>query len=213
MEVEAKFIVPDAATARTLAKLQTVGDFTLGAAERLRMRDTFYDTPDHALLQARVVLRVRRRSDGKTIVTVKTPAERRGAIHRRPETEAEANLPRGTGALSPRELPRRVAQALAPYLDSSELAPMFSITQTRQVRRVKSGSRVIAEWSLDRVTFSSAMRQTSFHELEIELKHKGNDAQLQAMVKSLQRAFQLKPQAKSKFQRAVEFSRAQKSGA
>ncbi len=74
MEIEAKFVVPDKTTARTLRALDHLADFSLGAPTRLTMRDTFFDTRANDLLKTRHVLRVRQRSDGRAFFTFKAPA-------------------------------------------------------------------------------------------------------------------------------------------
>lgn len=206
MEIEAKFRVPDAATARVLRAQEHLGEFRLGAPKRFVVRDTFFDTRAKELESVRYVLRVRKRNDGKTFITLKTPTTTRGAIHKRPEYEFELVLARTPRLLSMNELPKQIAKKIAP-ITHSDLFPMFSISQTRTVRAVRNGRRVIAEWSLDFVKFSAGKSQRAFYELEIELKKRGTEQELHAIEKNLKTEFALQPQTESKFARAVEFMR------
>jgi inorganic triphosphatase YgiF len=207
MEIEAKFTVPNAHTVKLLESLGTVGEFSLKAPEGLKMRDTFYDTSASTLINARHVLRVRRRSDGKTFLTLKAPTETLGAVHRRPETEVELDLARVPKTVSRATLPRGIYKRIAPLVGDSILYPLFSITQIRHIRVLKKGRRVIGEWSVDRVEFRAGARQNVFYELEIELKKSGSERELEEILAVLRKQIKLKPQRRSKFERALEFYR------
>ncbi|MBI4672361.1 MAG: CYTH domain-containing protein [Chloroflexi bacterium] len=205
LEVEAKFAIPDARTARVLQLVARIGEFTLDPAETLRVRDTFYDTRTRALRGARNVLRVRQRSDGRTLVALKAPTKQRGAIHRRPETEVAVNFERAPRKLSRENLPPRLDKLLAPMCNDASLHPLFATMQTRHIRAVRQGRRVIGEWSVDRVEFRAGTRRQVFYELEIELKKSGTEVELAELVEALRQSWKLKPQARGKFQRAQEF--------
>lgn len=208
MEIEAKFSVPDARTAGKLQSLNALGDFLLDAPVVLKMRDTFFDTPAGALTRARHVLRVRLRSDGKAFITLKAPTHKIGAVHLRPETEIELIPARLPKTLSRSNLPPAVVKRIAPLVGDSILHPLFSITQTRHIRVVKQGRRVIGEWSVDRVEFRAGARRHVLHELEIELKKSGKEQELGELVAALRKQIKLKPQPRSKFARALAFYRA-----
>lgn len=207
MEIEAKFIIPDATTARKLRTLARVGAFDLTAPRTLRMRDTFFDTRAHALRAVRYVLRVRRRSDGKTFVTLKMPTTMQGAIHSRPEIEFLTKWQRTPRAFSRAQLPSKIAAILKPLAHDALLTPMFSITQTRHVRAVRAGRRIVAEWSVDRVEMRAGEKYQVMYELEIELKRTGTRAELEEFSAALQSRWNLKPQTKSKFERALVLNR------
>jgi inorganic triphosphatase YgiF len=179
--------------------------FTLGAAHDLKMRDTFYDTPARALITARHVLRVRRRNDAKQFVTLKAPTEKIGAVHRRPEIEVEVDFARLPNHLSRANLPPRVYKHIASLVGDAVLHPLFSIAQTRRLRVLKMGRRVIGEWSVDRVEFRAGARTQVFYELEIELKKTGTETDLKACVAALKKHIRLAPQRHGKFQRALKF--------
>ncbi len=210
MEIEAKFSIPDARAARQLQTLDALGAFTLTAPHTLKMRDTFFDTSAQDLTRARHTLRLRRRSDGKQFVTLKAPTQKNGAVFRRPETEREIYFARSPKRLTRAMLPPRISRLLAPFVGDASLHPLFSITQTRRVRVLKHGRRVIGEWSVDRVEFRAGARRRVFYELEIELKRTGTEKELAASIAALQKIMQLEPQRRGKFERAFEFYEMQK---
>ncbi len=205
MEVEAKFTVPDAKTARALSALKRLDGYTLGVAKTLSMRDTFYDTPPHNFRAARQVLRVRQRSDGRFIVTLKGETDRRAAIHSRSEIEVTLKqLKKGhveIGALPSSEL----RDVLAQIAGDQPLVPFVSIQQRRAIRAVRHARQIIGEWSCDRVQFRAGTRRRVFYELEIELKKSGTVHDLEKIAEVLAREWRLLPQWESKFARALKF--------
>jgi len=207
MEIEAKFVVPDQAVARKLRALDHLAGFSFSAPTRLFVRDSYFDTQKNDLLAKRVVLRVRRRSDGKTLLTLKTPATTQGAIHIRPEIETELSHTRIPRVLLVNELPPSFKKMLAPIVHSEAVHPMFSISQTRDVRTIRRSRRVIAEWSVDFVKFRSGQRKRSFYELEIELKKAGTSEELQTIADWIAHEYNLYPSSESKFARALTFMR------
>lgn len=207
MEIEAKFAVPDASILRKLRNVQDAREFVLSAPTRLTVRDTFFDTVENDLLNTRHVLRVRMRNDGRAFLTFKAPAQRQTAYHVRPETEVEIALVQTPRALTVSELPARIRKAVSPLAHGRVLYPLFSISQTREVRMIRRGRRLIAEWSLDHVRFRSGKKRRAFYELEIELKRTGTEQELQRIADRVKREFQLKTQPLGKFARAVEFMR------
>jgi inorganic triphosphatase YgiF len=86
--------------------------------------------------------------------------------------------------------------------------PVFSITQTRHIRVLKKGRRVVGEWSVDRVEFRAGERKRVFYELEIELKKSGTEQELAEILQALRKQVKLKPQLQSKFERALKFMHA-----
>ncbi len=212
MEIEAKFAVPDDATRKKLRALERVGNYSLGEQKRVGMRDTFFDTRAGALHSVRYVLRVRcvrnrtPRNNGKFFLTLKTPTITQGAIHRRPEIEQEIFIARTPRVLRAKELPKKFRSLIAPVSNES-LYPLFSISQTREVRNILRGHRVIAEWSLDFVKYRAGERRHAFYELEIELKKAGTENDLERIVTWLEIEFGLQHVEKGKFLRAVEFMR------
>lgn len=207
MEIEAKYVVPDSTCARKLRALETVNGFRLSTPTRLRVRDTFFDTPTNDLLKVRYVLRIRQRSDGKIFITLKQPTIRQDAIHRRPETEQELRLQKRPRVLHVNELPPRIKKFVAPVARNDSLVPLFAISQTREIRMLRQARSSIAEWSLDHVRFRAGNRTRAFYELEIELKNRGTEKDLAKLSAWLEEEYQLQPAKESKFARALEFMR------
>jgi inorganic triphosphatase YgiF len=87
------------------------------------------------------------------------------------------------------------------------LAPLFDQWQTRVVRMLQQADRIVAEFSADRVELSRGERQTLYFEMEVELKESGTDDDLNTIAACLTDEWGLQPEARSKFQRALEFSR------
>lgn len=208
MEIEAKFTIPDANVARRLRSLTRCGAFTLTAPQTLRVRDTFFDSSTRALRATRHVLRVRFRSDGKTFITLKAPTQKNGALHRRPEIEVPVVLTRAPKILTRASLPARIYKLIAQKINDAPLRPLFSISQTRHVRVLKNGRRIIGEWSVDRVEFRAGARRHAFYELEVELKKSGTEQELAEFIATLQKQIHLEPQRAGKFERALTFYQA-----
>src|SRR5262249_7116942 len=81
------------------------------------------------------------------------------------------------------------------------LVELLALRQRRAMRDVEREGRRVAVLSLDRVEFGAPPLPTTF-ELEIELTPGGDAAHLDALVRALA-PFALKPQALSKFERAL----------
>lgn len=206
MEIEAKFIVPTRALAQKLRAVECMADLTCGAPKYVEIRDTFFDTHARDLIRARHVLRFRRSSDGRALLTLKAPAKQKGAVHARPEIEVEVSHARTPRILAVEALPARIRKLVTPLVTAMELYPLFSISQTREVKTIRRARETIAEWSLDYVKFRSGERQEAFYELEIELKKTGTRQDLEKMVAWVEEEYRLLPMTESKFARGLRFT-------
>jgi len=198
-EIEAKFILTDAATRATLRSLRALAEFTLGRAQRKAMRDVYFDTPERALLSAGYALRQRESAQAAQL-TLKGLGGVQGEVHHREEIEQALPAP-----LPPVEWPdgpvRERVQALVD--DLNRLQPLCEIQQVRTVRPVKAGRRPIALWSLDHVTLSAGHKRLRTWELEIELTPDGQEEELQRLIAALRARFPLQAEPRSKFERAL----------
>lgn len=207
METEAKFEVPDRATARRLAALESVGDCRLGSARETRVVDDYYDTKERRLLSAGYALRIRRAAGGGIMLTLKQVRSPRGGVYRRQESEcALRQRPRGR-LFRADDIPDPALRARAAALSrGAPLCLLVRLEQTRRIRPVRRGRNLIAEWSLDRVTMYTPRRETTY-ELEIELVGKGTGDDLRRIARVLRRDWHLNAQHESKFERAIRATR------
>lgn len=84
MEVEAKFILPDAQALQYWQQVDQLAGFSLSARQVNQVHDTYLDTPERSILAAGYACR--RREQGRGIlVTLKGLRGAKGAIHRREE--------------------------------------------------------------------------------------------------------------------------------
>ena len=212
MEIEAKFAVPDEATLERLAQADRLAGYTLLPAKIKRVHDTFMDTPDRAVLTSGHVCRQRDYGD-HIVMSLKSGHTVEGGVHRR--EELEVTLPQ---AMPISQWPDSEIRTKLLYLIGDvTLTSLFDQWQTRVVRMtlaptavqcgVSQTDRIVAEFSADRVELSRGDRQALYFEMEVELKESGTDDDLNAIVACLKDEWGLQPEARSKFQRALAFSR------
>lgn len=200
MEIEAKFSVPDLETLQRLQSVESLAGFALSIGQVKRVHDIYLDTAGRLILAAGYTCRKRER-DGQIIMTVKQLTSASDAVHRRQEFEVV--LP---GEAPPAQWPESEArQHILTLIGDEPLVPLLDLSQTRIVRAVSQGERTIAELSLDDVHILAGDREQAFYELEAELKTEGTEADLAAIVASLQSDWGLHPEVRSKFERALEW--------
>ena len=228
MEIEAKFSAPDAATLARLDELDNLAGYRIAGREVAGMVDVYLDTDDRALQAAGLVCRRRDRGD-RVVITVKSrresaqgdgPGSAGGAaggggssggavtgstaVHRRDEWETVlpgASAPDAQPASWP---PGEVRERVLAAAHDKALSPLVELRQSRILRGVSKDERTIAELSLDTLTIVAGERPLpSRHEVEVELKGDGTEADLAQIVAALQRDYPLTPQPLSKFERAM----------
>ena len=199
MEIEAKFAVPDAKILRRLQTVKRLADFTLAAGQTKQVHDTYLDTADRAILAAGYACRQRVQAKG-TLITLKGLGGTEGAIHRR--EELEILLPE---ALPPAEWPESpTRERVLQLVGRGQLVPLFELRQTRTVRPLRHNRQLVAEMSLDEVHLTIKDEERSYFELEVELAPQGTESLLAEIATHLQDEWDLKPEPKSKFERALE---------
>lgn len=139
--------------------------------QRLHLLNTYFDTPDLALMRLRVAVR-ERRVGRRTLLTVKTAGSSVGGLSRRGEWEA----PTRPGALDFAALVDDAALAQALTALRPQLLPLFSTDfARRQWRLAHAGAEV--EVALDQGAIRTSgptgrtPRQEALLELELELKN------------------------------------------
>jgi CHAD domain-containing protein len=198
MEIEAKFALPDVAAFQRLQAVNHVAGFALSAHQVQQVRDTYLDTDERLILAGGYACR-RRETESEVLVTLKELRTARGAIHRRKELEISlaAYQPPSEWPASP------VRDIVLQMAGEAPLIPLFSLRQTRVFRRMSQGELLVAQLSLDNVRVVANGRRRSYYELEVELAPQGTASDMAAIVAYLQDEWGLRPEPRSKFQRAL----------
>ena len=184
IEIELKFAAEESSFAGLLAES---GDWT-----RYEMATTYYDTPDAKLGKLRWTLR-RRFENGVSVCTVKTPLADGG----RNEFEVACDdileaIPRLTAMGAPAELAAFTADGIGEVC-----AARF----TRMAGKILLDGAE-AELALDKGELLGGGNVLPFAEVEVELKS-GNLDVVNAYAEDLARRFDLRPEPKSKYKRAL----------
>jgi inorganic triphosphatase YgiF len=198
MEIEAKFAVPDEATWLKLQMVDQIAGYALSAGKTKRVHDTFVDTPDRLILASRHVCR-QREVDGQSVMTLKSGQTVEGAVHRREELEITLERAQPIGQWPPSEIRDRLLGIVGDVM----LVPLFDQRQMRIVRWASRGDRVVAEMSVDKVELAVGGREQSYLEVEFELKAAGTEEDLHVISACLQNEWNLQPEQRSKFSRAL----------
>lgn len=200
MEIEAKFVIPDAGTFEKLGALAGLGDYALTGVEVKQVHDTYLDTADRRIWQAGYAFRCREQTGG-VLMTLKALAGGAGVIRRREELEVA--LPAAQPLAQWPPCPAR--DRLQELIGEHAVTPLFDFRQTRNARMLTTAGRTVAELSLDEVRLQAPGREETFFVLEIELTAAGSEAELAVIVESLQSAWGLQPDPRSKLERAQAF--------
>ena len=182
--------------AATAANLEAIRAAVPGQYETISMETTYYDTPGHDLSARKWTLR-RRLENGVSVCTLKTPAS--GSSRNEWELECdsiETAIP---------ELCKLSGLALLAELTAAGVKPVCGARFTRLACRV-APEGAEAEIALDRGVLFGGGRELAFAEVEAELKS-GSEAAVVAWAQDLQRRFDLKPEPKSKFRRALDLAK------
>lgn len=163
--------------------------------KRLKLYNTYFDTPDLDLTKKRVAVR-ERRVLRKTLLTVKTAQRSEGGISQRSEWEA----PTVPGRFDFATLIDDANLAEALSLKAAQLVPVFTTDFNRRIWTL-SFRRATIEVALDQGTISvqrdELTREQPICELELELKQ-GNPATLFVLARMLSRHVRLHPADESK---------------
>ena len=184
IEIELKFAAEESAFEGLLAEST---EWT-----RYEMATTYYDTPDRKLGSLRWTLR-RRFENGVSVCTIKTPHQGGG----RNEFELECDC---ITAAIPRLIEMGAPQALADYT-AEGLEEVCAARFTRMAGQLHLDGAE-AELALDKGELLGGGNVLPFVEVEVELKS-GDLTAVAAYGKKLAKQFNLRPEPKSKFKRAL----------
>jgi CHAD domain-containing protein len=200
MEIEAKFVLPDRETMGRLESSHQLAGLTLSTSRTKNVVDVYVDTPQHQLFSAGYACR-QRELDNQVLITLKSLDRGRGGVYRREELEVA--LPH---AAPPAEWPASPVQTrVLEIVGDVPLAPWFELRQTRLVRQMFDGKRLVGELSLDDVCVTANGKTLTFFEVESELGEDGTSDDLTRIVASLKDEWRLSPEPRSKFERALKF--------
>ncbi|MGI6336191.1 MAG: CYTH domain-containing protein [Eubacteriales bacterium] len=199
MELEYKYAVPDDPTADAIVRDAQVW----GTPEVIEMSTYYYDTPDHALREKYLTLRLReeriRGGKTRTMCCLKAPygEESDPALKRHVELEREAP-DIGTGV-----------SALLTYPDAAPYAA--DLIAARECGLIIIASLAYTRWEY-RLTFGGAVctlcvdRGTIGHEMLRELELELKDGAFEPVTKlagMLAEKYRLTPEPRSKYARAL----------
>lgn len=162
---------------------------------QIQMETTYFDTPGGALSARKITLRLRKEND-ITVCTLKTPL----SDGSRGEWECQAcDLESGLRQLGALGAP---AEILA--LDGSNLVAVCGARFIRHAATVSTADG-LAELAVDRGSLLGGGREVSLCEVEVELKEGSDEAAL-AFAQALADQYDLAPETKSKFRRAMDLT-------
>ena len=157
----------------------------------IAMETTYYDNPRGDFSRLKWTFR-RRMENGKSICTLKTPAEGLG----RAEFEVEcANILEAVPKLLAQGAPKQLL-----YLVAEGVAPSCGARFTRLAKTLSLEDCTV-ELALDRGVLTGGGKEQSFAEVEVEYKS-GSEAATAAFAKELAHRFGLEPEPRSKIARA-----------
>lgn len=199
-EIEIKLLC-DPQTLEAVCKAPAVLDRHAAPWEQTLLEATYFDTPDHALLQRRWALRVRKNKAGEHIMTLKTPGadDASGAFSRNEWNAAVAGHDLDRGQLND-WLVSNGGVDVAP----DALAPVFSTQVTRRYGKLNIGTSVV-ELAADHGKIAAGERSVTVCEIEIELVS-GAPGAIFDLAADLTRSFDMRPAIRSKAARGYDLA-------
>ena len=177
-------------------------DLSLDSAPALEhLETTYYDTPDHRLMQDNLSFRLRRNGQDWT-ATVKADGAADGGLHRREEYNLNYTEP------LPTILPftgTPLGSRLTAAVGEETLQPIFTTNFDRHSLQLSFSDGSQAELALDHGEIAAAGQNVPFAEIELELK-KGQLLPLLRLAAELSGAVALLPEADSKWDRGARLA-------
>jgi CHAD domain-containing protein len=196
-EIELKYNIPDKETFAELENLTGLEGFVIEKTGTKTIVDQYLDTADQRLLQAGFACRLRTPQQGgaQLIATLKSLTPAQNGLHRRQEIEQPVPTAESAGWPD-----GELKTVLTGIVKEASLQPLFTIYQTRHKYHVLAGQVAQIELSLDMVGGEAG--QTDYFELELELLEDGTESVLQEVSTAIQARWSLRPEQRSKFERA-----------
>ncbi len=198
-EIEIKFRVDDDALFDDVRALDALAGYTLrAAAASQNQANTYFDTPDWALRERKVALRVRKVGK-RRIGTVKTAAANSDGVTTRGEWEVELD-----GDDAPRSWPASAARdAALAALGDADVVPLLRIATRRWPIEVLWQGQALAEIALDDSLIDAGGLEASLRELEIELHPDADRAAFDGFVAAMRERYVLPVELRSKLERGM----------
>jgi CHAD domain-containing protein len=197
VEVEAKFSIPERDTLLRLRRIVRLGPYTPEAGVTQEVLDRYYDTTERTLFHNGYACRFRYR-EGACVVALKGLGQAESAIHER--YESEQVLPVGATA-DPTTWPEWEGRELVTsLLENEPLEEIVIVEQTRHVRPLRQGDRLVAELSVDQATIHAGGHHQDYGCLEAELVEEGTIGDLRVLASHLTETWGLSPEPRSKFE-------------
>ncbi|RKR06734.1 CYTH domain-containing protein [Kushneria sinocarnis] len=162
-----------------------------------QLTNTYFDTPDRDLEQARVALRLRRDGD-RVVQTVKTAGQGHGGLHARGEWE----WPLDGETLDTDGLARLGLPVFEQASVREALVPVYRTDFERRTWQLSLDADNSVEVAFDRGEILAGEHRTPIYELELEL-HGSDPALLWQLAEALAESVPLRPANTSKAERAV----------
>lgn len=176
-------------------QLETIRQAYPGDYEHYRMQTTYYDTPSGALSERHITLRCRLENE-ETVCTVKTPISGYG----RGEWDCRCDdITRALPQLIANGAPAELAE-----LTAEGLVEVCGARFTRQATRLEYDGTIL-ELALDQGVLTGGGREVPLCEVEVELKQGEPEVAIAFGVR-MKSKFDLVPQKKSKFRRALDLA-------
>lgn len=185
LEQEIKMVVSQQDELDLLA-LPWLSELLEAVPDRIHLLSTYFDTPDKALQQFGVGLRLRQ-IGSQWLQTVKCSGEAKDGLHQRKEWEYPLAGPEF-------DLDLLAETELAPLLQRSEIwaavAPVFTTEFERQILPLRLSDGTTVEMAYDRGEVRAGHKQAVIHEIELELKQ-GNVKKMLQLAETLKAALPL----------------------
>ena len=198
IETEVKFAVSDPCLFWRLQTSRHLAGYVLSPPRVKPVWDTYLDTRQRRILVAGYSCR-RRETREDIVSTLKSLGRAQGALHRRQEWSVKLK-----GRQQPIEWPDSpVRDRILRLIGGEPLLPLFDLRQTRIIRVVQQDKQPVAELSLDSITLTIEGREHLYQELEVELLPSTPEELLATITACLQEEWNLRPESRSKFERAL----------
>ena len=199
MEIEAKFLLTGRGTYARIRELTHIGNYSFLEGRTESVHDVYLDTTHRELLSAGYACRRRERA-GTLLITLKSMAPPHNEVHRREELEVTipGELAQGAWPDSP------AREKVLGLIGQKPLVELFRLSQTRFVRSVVDGDRLVASASLDKVSVNAGGAIRRWNELEVELASTGTEMDLESISGGLRATPGLRPSGVSKFETALD---------